>query len=84
MRINGTIKPDTLAQNLIGDELWFPVRTSGDDGHEFILPSEWAADAQHAAERARNTDKTTGLSWAKHNPVARIAQMNIIACEIKS
>jgi hypothetical protein len=83
MKLNGPIKPDTLAQDLIGTDLWFPVRTSGDDGHEFILPSEWAVDAQHATERARNTDRTTGPSWSHTNPVVRIAQMKIIACEIK-
>jgi len=83
MRINGTIKPDTLAHDLIGDELWFPVRTSGDDGHEFICLKEWGADIDHAHRSGLATEKATGPSYCKTNPIVRYARLKIIACEIK-
>ena len=81
MRINPPIKASTLAQDLQGDDLWFPVRISGDDGHEFILLTEWGADYNHASSNRAKTDANTGPSWGKTNPVDRIVRLKIIAVE---
>lgn len=82
MRLNGTIKPDTLAAGLDSECYWFPVRKSGDDGHEFILFNEWGVDAEDAARKGKATDKACGPGYGTTNPVVRIARLRIIVCEV--
>jgi len=80
MRINPKIKASTFASDLEGSLLTFPVRKSGDDGHEMIVLNEWSADMDHAKRRV-NWAATNIPSWNDANPVVRYTQVKLIAIE---
>ncbi len=82
MRVNRkhALGADTACLMLSGDILTFPVRQSGDDGHEMIVLSEWSADMDHATRRVAEA-KRTMPSWDKANPVVRYAQVKLMAVE---
>lgn len=81
MRLNTPIRNDTWASDLEGTVLLFPVHRSGDDGHEFIIPSSWAADAEHANIRIQELQRDCP-SYLDGNPVIRIARVKLIAVKM--
>ena len=84
MKINPKGSLSHFAGDLEGMEVFFPIRQDGDDGHEFILMSEWGAGYEDASSKGVHTDVTCGNSYAKTNPVLRIAKVKIIICELMS
>lgn len=82
MRLNAkhSLGADTACLMLSGDILTFPVRQSGDDGHEMIVLTEWSADVDHAKQRVRWA-ATNIPSWNDANPVVRYVRVKLIAVE---
>lgn len=82
MKLNPRIRKDTFASDLEGDNLWFAIHKSGDDGHEFIVLSDWGADREHAIDRIDVAQKRCP-HWLQANPVLRYEELKIIAVKLK-
>ena len=77
MKINKCAIPE----DLIGGTFWFPVRTSGDDGQEFVLLSELGVSPSHAEVGWIQTNESCRPGYEKANPVVRIAKIKVILVE---
>ena len=61
--------------------VWLPVRKSGDDGHEFVLLSEIGYSRKDAFLTSVHTNEIGYPSYAKENPVVRIARVDVTITE---
>jgi len=82
MKLNSATVIGEPVSSLRGFECWFAVRRSGDDGSEFIIPSDWGADLEHAKHNAER-DKKQIPQWDKTNPVVRFARVKLVAVEVE-
>lgn len=77
MKINKCAIPE----GLISGTFWFPVRTSVDEGQEFVSLSEWGASPSYAGKRAYQTNQDCSPGYGAANPVVRIAKIKVILVE---